>query len=453
MRLLPQTLRASLAAFFALGAGSVLAAVLILLHAHLTAEFDDAVNAGLRRRAADVAAALEAGDPAVSRGEGFAQVLDPAGTVVAASSTLAADRTLLDRAELGRALVGETLVDRRVPGLGQEGRLLARPVVAQGRQLLVVVGASKDPTDRAQHRVTVALAVAGPLMVGGLAFGGWLLAGAALRPVQRMSERATVISLREPDARLPEPPGNDEIATLGRTLNAMLERMEAAFAHERAFVDDASHEIRTPVSVLRAELELALLDARDDSVKTSLRSALEETDRLSRLAENLLVLARADADRLGLRVEPVKLRAVVDDVVARVLGQPDGGSPRPRISVTGSDAVVAADAVRLEQVVTNLVTNACRFARSLVAIEVSEAGDHVVLQVADDGPGFPPAVLPEVFDRFLRADSSRGRTGGGSGLGLSIVAAIVRGHGGRVTAANGPPLGGAAVRVELPRGD
>ena len=443
MRFPPRTLRARLAALFALGAGSVLVAGLILLHAHLTAELDGAVNATLRRRAAELATRIQTGDATVTRSEGFAQILDADGMVVSASQTLSADAALLTRAELDSALQGETLFDRWVPGLGQHGRLLARPLVAGGRPLVVVVGASKDPIVRAQKRLRLALAVAGPLMVAGLAFGGWLLAGAALRPVLRMSEQANAISLRAPGARLPQPPGNDEIATLGQTLNAMLDRMEAAFAHERAFVDDASHEIRTPISVMRAELELALLEADDDTVRASLRSALEETDRLSRLTENLLVLARADADRLGLRPEPVDLRSVVDQVVSRV------SRGRPVIQVRGGGAVVDADPVRVEQVVTNLVGNACRFARERVAVEIDEDDRAAVLRVADDGPGFPPGVLPVVFDRFVRGDPARGRAGGGSGLGLSIVAAIVEGHGGRVSAANGPPLGGAVVTVEL----
>ncbi|MDQ3896990.1 MAG: ATP-binding protein [Actinomycetota bacterium] len=453
MTLAPHTLRARLAALFALGAGSVLVAGLILLHAHLTAEFDGVVNSGLRRRAAELAARIQAGETTVHRGEGFAQVVDADGTVVAASSTFAADTPLLEKSELERALEGETLVDRKVPGLGQHGRLLARPLVANGRQLVVVVGASKDPIVRAQERLTLALGVAGPLMIAGLAFGGWLLAGAALRPVVRMSERADAISMREPGARLPQPPGNDEIAALGRTLNAMLERMEAAFAHERAFVDDASHEIRTPITVMRAELELALLEAEDESARTSLRSALEEADRLSRLTENLLVLARADAGRLGLRPEPVELRSLVDDVVCRVVADHRDGDATagPRLEVTGGGAVVEADPIRLEQVVTNLVTNACRYAAGQVSVDVAGAAGGVVLRVADDGPGFPPAVLPVVFDRFVRGDSARGRVGGGSGLGLSIVAAIVEGHGGRVRAANGPPLGGAVVTVDLPQ--
>src|SRR5581483_5957231 len=200
------------------------------------------------------------------------------------------------------------------PALGRRARLLAHPVPVAGRgPLVVVVGASTEAVFRGRERLALILAILSPLLGAILSAGGWLLAGAALRPVRRMSQEADAISLAQAGRRLPYPEGEDEIAQLGRTLNAMLDRIEAAFARERMFLDDASHELRTPISVLRAELEVALLESGDRAaLERSLRSALEEAERLAHLAEDLLVLARASAGRLPLRRRPVDVRALAE---------------------------------------------------------------------------------------------------------------------------------------------
>jgi two-component system, OmpR family, sensor kinase len=276
-----------------------------------------------------------------------------------------------------------------------------------------------------------------------------------------MSQEADAISLAQAGRRLAQPPGEDEIAQLGRTLNAMLDRIEASFARERMFLDDASHELRTPIAVLRAELEMALLESGDPAAtERSLRSALEEADRLSHLAEDLLVLARATAGRLPLRRRPVDIRALAQGVASRSANgagrrAAEAGAGRSaqgvKVEVDGATAQAVVDPARLEQVVSNLVSNARRFARRRVRVAIRTEGDDVVVTVADDGPGFPEALLPVAFDRFTRAEASRSHeAGAGAGLGLAIVAAIVRAHGGTISAANGPPLGGAAVVVRLP---
>ncbi|HYT39695.1 MAG TPA: ATP-binding protein [Acidimicrobiia bacterium] len=317
---------------------------------------------------------------------------------------------------------------------------------------MVVVGASLDAVVRGRERLALILALFSPLLGGLLSAGGWLLAGAALRPVRRMSQEADAISLAQAGRRLPQPEGEDEIAQLGRTLNAMLDRIEAAFARERMFLDDASHELRTPIAVLRAELEVALLESGDrEALERSLRSALEEAERLARLAEDLLVLARATAGRLPLRRRPVDVRALVEQAVHRNVNGSAGRSSGPVVRVDGPEARAVVDPARLDQVIANLVGNARRFARREVRVRVASDGDDVLIVVADDGPGFPDTLLPVVFDRFTRAEAARSHeAGAGAGLGLAIVAAIVRAHGGTISAANGPPLGGAAVVVRLP---
>jgi signal transduction histidine kinase len=463
------SLRGRLALLFTVGSVVILILAGVLIYLDLNGELQRTINNSLVTRAVDIEGDVAAGRIEIRQEEAFAQILGPGAQVVDSSApgpaVLAAD-------EVAEATRRDVFHDRRIPtapALGHRARLLAHPVRSGGQTLVVVVGASLDAVIRGRERLALILALLSPLLGGVLSAGGWLLAGAALRPVRRMSQEADAISLAQVGRRLAEPPGEDEIAELGRTLNAMLDRIEAAFARERMFLDDASHELRTPIAVLRAELEMALLEPGDrDSLERSLRSALEEAERLGHLAEDLLVLARATAGRLPLRRRPVDIRGLAEEVAGRGAdgshrradgpggrraAEGPGGKPAPgvEVMVDGAETLAVVDPARLEQVVTNLVANARRFARQRVEVLVRTDGDDVVVTVADDGPGFPEALLPVAFDRFTRAEAARGHeSGAGAGLGLAIVAAIVRAHGGSITAANGPPLGGASVVVRLP---
>ena len=448
MGLRPTSLRSRLAVLFALGSGTLLLISGAFLYVNLNRQLHGAIEEGLRARADDISADIEAGVRKVPKEEAFAELLTPDGTVIDASAAVDQRRLALTPLDLLAAKQRDVVVDRnRVPGLGHRGRLLARTERSPGgTDTIVVVGASLDAVTRAQQRLGIVLAVASPLLIGALAGGGWILTAAALRPVGAMSTEAEAITLSQVGRRLPQPPGDDEIAHLGRTLNAMLDRIEGSIAHERSFLDDASHELRTPISILRAELELALGQPGDaEELQQSLRSALEETERLVRLTDDLLVLARVDSEHLPLRAQPVELRGAAERVVERL------GDAGANIDVTGSRVVVQADPLWIDQIVTNLLVNASRFARSRVRLEVN-APRHgrTEVVVADDGPGFPPDALPTVFDRFSRAGRARQREGGGAGLGLAIVAALVRAHGGSLEATNGPPLGGARVAFSLP---
>jgi signal transduction histidine kinase len=241
-------------------------------------------------------------------------------------------------------------------------------------------------------------------------------------------------------------PGDDEVAHLAATLDGMLGRLRVAFQRERAFVDDASHELRTPIAVLRGEIELALLAADDPGERErSLRTALGEAERLSRLAEDLLLLARERAGTLVLRREPVDLLDLAATEAARL--QPAFGL---RIRVSGDPVVVPGDEDRLRQLLTNLVANSATAGAATVQVRGTADRTAVVLEVADDGPGFPAEVLDSAFERFVRGDPTRTRSGSGAGLGLSIVRAIVIASGGTAEISSGPPLGGAVVTVRLP---
>jgi signal transduction histidine kinase len=423
----------------------------ILIYLDLNGELQHTINTGLEARATDIEGDINAGRVAIRQEEAFAQILGPGPTVIDSSAPAP---PALSSAEWTEASRHNLFIDRRIPhtpALGRRARILAHPVQTGNRKLVVVVGASTVAVFRGRERLALILAILSPLLGAILSAGGWLLAGAALRPVRRMSQEADAISLAQAGRRLPYPEGEDEIAQLGRTLNAMLDRIEAAFARERMFLDDASHELRTPISVLRAELEVALLESGDRAaLERSLRSALEEAERLAHLAEDLLVLARASAGRLPLRRRPVDVRALAAQAAQRGLNGA-GGRNGVAVAVDGPATLAVVDPARLEQVITNLVNNARRFAHRQVQVRVRTEGDDVVVVVADDGPGFPSALLPVAFDRFTRAEAARSHdTGAGAGLGLAIVAAIVRAHGGTISAANGPPLGGASVIVRLP---
>ncbi len=319
-------------------------------------------------------------------------------------------------------------VDREVDD--EDVRLLATPVDGQ----VVVVGESLEDRDEAVESLGSLLLVGGPIALLLAALAGYAATAAALRPVERMRARAAAIEASDPRGRLPVPDTHDEIRRLGDTLNAMLDRIEAAFARERTFVADASHELRTPLSILKAELELALSRGRSNEELTeALRSAAEETDRLVALAEDLLVIARSDQGQLPIRRE--ELRAA--DLLERVR---DRHAPDASIQVADG-LVVNADPLRLEQALGNLLDNARRHGGPNIELAAEARGDRVRLHVRDDGPGFPDGLA--AFERFTRGDAARGR--GGAGLGLAIVDAVARAHGGRAGA------DGADVWIEVPR--
>jgi signal transduction histidine kinase len=269
-----------------------------------------------------------------------------------------------------------------------------------------------------------------------------------------MRLRAAVITPTDPDPRLPVPPTGDEIARLGKTLNDLLTRLHAALARERQFTADASHELRTPLSLLTTELELALQRPRTpDELIAALRSALEETNRLSHLAHDLLLLA--DTDQPQPRGQPtqaprgIPLRPALESTLARY---------RPHLEeqdivLDCSDELAGYINVDdLARAVTNLLDNALRHGRTPITVTArpsdSTNGDHLVhIQIRDHGPGIDPEFLPHALDRFTRADPAR--SGGGAGLGLAITAALARHHHGTLTATNHPD-GGALLTLSLP---
>jgi signal transduction histidine kinase len=263
-----------------------------------------------------------------------------------------------------------------------------------------------------------------------------------------MRRRAAAISAAEPEQRLPLPEAHDELHRLGETLNEMLGRLEVALERERAFVDDASHELRTPLALHKTELELALRYAKtEEEWRAAITSAIEEVDRLSALAEDLLVLARSEEGKLALHLRTVRVSDLLGGVRERFAARIDG-SGRSLVVEPADGLTIDGDPVRLEQALTNLVENAIEHGGGEITIRASRAAGDLEIHVEDRGPGFPPDFLDRAFERFSQPDQARG--GDGTGLGLAIVEAIARAHRGSAHAANRDGSG-ADVWIELPR--
>ncbi|HZM30869.1 MAG TPA: HAMP domain-containing sensor histidine kinase, partial [Acidimicrobiales bacterium] len=270
----------------------------------------------------------------------------------------------------------------------------------------------------------------------------WQVVGRALRPVESIrAQVAEIGGSGRIDRRIPEPAGHDEVWRLARTMNEMLERLQAAAGRQRRFVADASHELRSPLASLRTQLEVGRDYAhRGDG---GVDDQLAEVERMERLVGDLLLLAKADERRLVVRSRPLDLRAVVLDEAERARAQ-----ARVRLDTAAvTPATVHGDPEGLARVVRNLLENATRYARERVELTLAEHDGRVELSVADDGPGIPAEARERVFERFARLDEGRARDAGGTGLGLAIVREVVRAHGGSVTVGGDA---GARFVVALP---
>jgi two-component system, OmpR family, sensor kinase len=412
---IPTRFRLTLA--FGLAMALVFGALGAFLYFRLRDSLDEQLNAGLRAHAQAVATLvrrdgdLETGSSLVEADESFAQVLTMNGTVRDASLRSLQSRPLLSSQELDRSRSRTLFIDRDTVRAVDEDdpfRLLATPIEGA----IVVTGASLEDRDEALASLVTQLLLGFPiaLLLSGLA--GYALATAALRPV--------------------------------------VKRLEAGLARERRFVGDASHELRTPLALLEAELELALRRPRSaDELRRALASAAEEVDRLTRLAEDLLVLARADEGQLPLRRSIVPVGDLFETIARRFKPRAEKGGRTLDVAASANEIVVA-DRLRLEQALGNLVDNALRHGRGAVRLESERRDGAVTLRVTDEGEGFPPSFLAHAFERFARADEARAR--GATGLGLAIVDAVARAHGGTAEAANRDG-GGAVVTLTLPAAD
>jgi heavy metal sensor kinase len=445
-------IRLRVAAAFAVAMAVVLAGTGWFVYARLGSHLSSALDRELRFRAQDLAALVGEPDGSlanaghgrfIERGETYAQLLDGRGRVLDATRPLG-QKPVLRPDELRRALRRPLFADRRsVPGLDEPSRVLATPV----DRGVLVVGASRE--DRAETLASLRdeLLIAGPIALLLATLAGYFLAGVSLRPVESMRRRAAAISAETPGDRLPLPPTRDEVHRLGKTLNAMLERLEDALQRERDFVADAGHELRTPLALLRTELELALRHGGSVAeLEEAVRRSADEVERLAQLAEDMLLIARSDRGRLPLHVERVDVSELLAAVASRFGWRAEEAGRALEVDAPAG-LPLDADRLRVEQALGNLVDNALRYGGGEVKLAATTVDGTVELHVTDEGRGFAAGFLPHAFDRFARADGARTRAG--SGLGLSIVRAIAEAHGGTARAENGTTRG-ADVAVVLP---
>lgn len=436
----------------------VLSAAGVLIYVRVGDDLSSALDQDLRLRAQDLTALVrdpgnslrtEASSHLIESGESFAELLDRHGRVIDASRSLH-DVPLLSPAQASVGLRRNRFFDRAsAPGLNEPARLLAVPVHRGSRRVLLVVGATRENRAETLRSLRTQLLIAGPVALVLATLIGYFLAGAGLRTVETMRRRAAQISAEKADGRLPVPRTHDELQRLGETLNEMLERLERGLEHERRFVAEAGHELRTPLALLRAELDYALHYADGEAeLRGALKLASQETDRLVQLAGDLLLIASSDQGGLHLRFEHLCVRELAESVHARFAWRAEAESRRLVLD-TPEELMLQGDRIRLEQALGNLVDNALRHGAGVVTLTATAINGTVELHVRDKGKGFPPEFLGRAFERFSRAQNTR--SGAGAGLGLSIVETIAAAHNGKAAASNRPD-GGADAAIHLPTG-
>ena len=432
----------------------VLAASGWFLYARLSSHLATQREQELQVRAQDLGAlvshpgaslAADGGGGLIEQGESYAQLVDGV-RVVDATPPLSGE-AVLSPEQLRAAARGPLYADLpSVPGLNEQSRVLAMPVRRGGRHMVLVVGSTTQNEAETLAAFRNELLIAGPIALLLASLVGYLLAGVAMRPVEAMRTRAAEISAETPGERLPVPLTNDELERLGTTLNEMLERLEDALQREREFVADAGHELRTPLALLRTELELALRHAESpDELRAAVQRSAAEVDRLAQLADDLLLIARSERGELPLKVERLDAGELLATVARRFRWRAD--EEQRALSPEAPDRLrVHADRIRLEQALGNLVDNALRHGRGSVTLRAAAVSGYVEFHVLDQGPGFSHAYLDHAFERFTQPDP--GRANAGAGLGLSIVRMIAEAHGGTAQAANGA-AGGADVWLSV----
>jgi signal transduction histidine kinase len=447
-RRLPIRLRLTIA--FAGVLTAVLAVGGLVLFTQFRSDFDNLTGANLSSRAADAAALVASGEPhaaLIRSQERLAQVYNARGGLVASTPALAHSR-LLTPAQARRAARGRLRLARvQVPA--GDTTVSAHAAHAFGGPLAVAVAEPLDRRDQALDRLAELLLIVGPFALILATYAGYQVAGAALGPVERMRARAEQITARDTAERLPVPATNDEIEALGNTLNELLARLDEALGRERRLLSEASHELRTPLTVLLTEVQVALRGDHDaDELREALESVGHEAKRLSRLADDLLTLARADAGRLPVRPERLDAERVLSAAAQRAATAAAASGRSVTADVrTGIPLLVDPD--RAAQALDNLVANALAYGDGDIKLAAVVSNGTVELHVTDEGRGFPDGFLEHAFERFRRGEAAR--TAEGSGLGLPIVSTIAQAHGGEAGARN-LPGGGADVWLSVPAG-
>ncbi len=445
---LVRTLRGSLRARITAAVVAVVGVVLLFgavgLVASLNAVLTREVRANATLLATEAARVLESGgDPAtsVAGDDVVLQVLGSTGEVLAASPNVRG-RPALARLSAGESRVVDVAFD--------DGTFVVVAVGAAGERT-VIVGRNLDSVGESTGALTTLLAVGLPALLLVVAVTSWRAVGRALAPVDAIRTEVDSISAGQLHRRLPKPGTHDEIGRLATTMNSMLERLEQAQIRQRRFVADASHELRSPIATIRQHAEVGRAHPEQTTVERLAQTVHAESLRMQALVDDLLLLARADEHGLSLRRTQIDLDDLVLAEAQRLRAEtaPNQGGGL-RVDTTGVTAArVEGDQASLRRVLHNLTDNAVRHANAQISLSLGAEDGWAVLHVDDDGPGVPAADRDRVFERFVRLDGARSRTGGGSGLGLAITAEIVSAHAGIINVEDSP-LGGARATVRLP---
>ncbi len=371
----------------------------------------------------------------------FAQIVNPAGMVIAATTNVDDMKAMVNLAAWkpepslisGRAQIDKASCRVFVQGVD----------TATGRFGVIVAAPLRASEETMQALLNQMIAIA-PLVLAFSALLFWLLARRALRPVETLRSEVDAISASELHRRVSAPAANDEIGRLARTMNSLLARIDESNVRQTRFVSDASHELRSPLAALRTKVEVGLRNPDKTDWPAVARGVLNDSSRMERLTTNLLFLARSEGTPTPAFTD-VDLDDIVLDEIATLRMRTD-----IVLSTAGvSGGRVSGDADELRRVVINLLDNAVRFAQTTVACVVKMTEEGVILEVRDDGPGIPPGQRERIFERFTRVDEDRSRERGGAGLGLAIVADILRAHRATVSVLDAEPHG-AVMRVQFP---
>lgn len=440
-------LRSALAAALVVVAAALLAGAVLLIVAH--GILLDNVTAAAGDRVAQVATEVadDDGDLATDLRRApweraVVQVLNPAGRVVAGSEEVAGAGPMSSL----RPRTGQRLQEQRRLAFAKGEPFLVVAVRVNGPQgfRTVLVGESLDAVDDGTEAIVIALALGMPVLAIVVGAATFLFVGRTLRPVEAMRRQASTITSRSLHTRLPVPAADDEIAALAETMNTMLDRIEAASAAQRRFAADASHELRSPLATIQANVDLLGAVELPPLAVDPVDRIRGEGTRMTRLVEDLLLLARMDDHGPRLRHEDVDLDDLVYAERDRVAAQHPGLTLAGRVEPVR----ISGDPHHLHRALRNVVDNAARHARHTVTISLTSADGAAHLLVGNDGPAIAARDRERIFDRFVRLDESRSRLDGGSGLGLPIARDIVLGHGGTISVDD--TLDGASLRIHLP---
>ncbi|HTI78617.1 MAG TPA: HAMP domain-containing sensor histidine kinase [Mycobacterium sp.] len=369
------------------------------------------------------------------------QVIAADGTVVAQSDS-APDTPMIPVSEIGDGLhIG---IPEHASPFGRI-RFSAQTISApDGNTYTVLVGEGSQVVTSTIRTLIIALTIAAPIVIAVSACATYMLVARSMRSVDAIRSRVADISASDLAERVPVPESHDEIAALAETMNEMLARIEAGHAAQQRFVGDASHELRSPLATIISALEVAVAHPELLDKELAARTLIPEAHRMQALVDDLLLLARADERGLVLRREDVDLDDIAADEAQRLRRETSLA-----VHTDLAPTRLVGDARALSRVLRNLLDNAGLHATSRVDVTVTSEDGTAVLSVADDGPGIPAADRDRVFDRFVRLDPDRSRSGGGAGLGLAIVREIVAAHHGSA-AVDDRPGGGTRMTIQLP---